>query len=177
MIAQSENSLQEILGEHIWGFDNDTLEDVVGALLAKNGLTIATMESFTGNLLASTLSDALQSSNYYKGGFFACSNETMIGLGVDAQIIEQYGVVSAEVAEAMAVAVRQRLGADIGVGITGASGSDRIEEISTGLVYIAIVDDKGKWIRNFNFPPQFQLKHRTTSTALFGLRQRLLSSN
>lgn len=175
MITQSENSLREILGEHIWGFDDDTLEDIVGVLLVKNGLSIATMESFTGNLLASTLNDTLQSSKYYKGGFLACSNEAKIALGVDAQLIKHYGAVSSEVAEAMAMVIRQRLGADIGIGITGNPGSDKIEGKSPGLVYIAISDDKGKWIRNFYFPPQFQLKQRTTSSALFGLRERLLS--
>jgi nicotinamide-nucleotide amidase len=78
---------------------------VVRALLAKKGLTLATMESFTGGLLANALTDALQSSFYYKGGFVACSNETKIALGVDARLIEQYGAVSAEVVEAMAMAV------------------------------------------------------------------------
>ena len=177
IIAQSVNRLREILTEHIWGFDNDTLEDVVGVLLVEKGLTIATMESFTGNLLANTLTDALQSSYYYKGGFVACPNETKIALGVDAQLIEQYGAVSAEVAEAMAMAVRQRLGADIGIGITGIAESDRIDGKSPGLVYIAILDDRGKWISDWNFLPQFQKKHRTTAAALFGLRQRLLSIN
>jgi len=177
MITQSETRLREILAEHIWGFDNDTLEDIVAALLAKKGLTIATMESFTGNLLANTLTEVLQTSNYYKGGFVACSNETKIALGVDAQLIVQYGAVSAEAAEAMAIAARQSLGADIGIGITGGTGSDRIVGNSPSLVYIAILDDRGKWIRDLNFLSQFQQKHRTTATALFGLRKRLLSFN
>lgn len=176
MIAQSEAHLQEILAEHIWGFDNDTLEGVVGALLAKKGLTLATMESFTGGLLANALTDAPQSSFYYKGGFVACSNETKIALGADARLIEQYGAVSAEVAEAMAMAARHHLKADIGIGITGVAEPDKIEGKTPGSVYVAILDDGGKWIRNWNFPPHYiELKHRATVATLFGLRQRLLS--
>ena len=177
MIAQSEARLREILAEHIWGFDNDTLEGVVGALLVDKGLTLATMESFTGGLLASTLTGVLGNSSYYKGGFVAYSNEAKIALGVDAGRIEQYGAISAEGAEAMAMTVCQRLGADIGVGITGVAESDKIEGKPPGSVYIAIWSDRGKWIRNWNFPPPLQLKHLATVAALFGLRQRLLSLN
>lgn len=175
IIAQSETSLQEILAEHIWGFDIDTLEGVVGALLLDRGLTLATMESFTGGLLASTLTDVPGSSSYYKGGLVAYSNEAKIALGVDAQLIKQYGAISAEVTEAMAMAACQRLGSDIGIGITGVAEPDKIEGNSPGLVYIAIRDYKETAISNWTFPPPLRLKHLSTVAALFGLRQRLLS--
>ncbi|HJX70047.1 MAG TPA: nicotinamide-nucleotide amidohydrolase family protein, partial [Dehalococcoidia bacterium] len=175
IIAQSEAQLREILADNIWGFDSNTLEGAVGALLAEKGLTLATMESFTGGFLANTLTDALKSSAYYKGGIIAYSNEAKITLGVDAQLIAQFGAISAEVAEAMAIAARKLLIVNIGVGITGVAGPDKIEGKAPGSVYIAICDDRGKWIRNWNFPPHFQLKHRTAVATLFGLRQRLLS--
>ncbi len=177
MIARSEARLLEILIEHTWGFDDDTLEGLVGALLIDKGLTLATMESFTGGLLASTLTSVLGDSSYYKGGFVAYSNEAKVALGVDARLIEQYGAISAEGAEAMAMAVCQRLGADIGVGITGVAGPENIEGKPPGSVYIAIWGDSEKWIRNWNFPPPLQLNHLATVAALFGLRQRLLSLN
>jgi len=174
-IARSEVRFREVFAEHIWGFDDDTLEGVVGSLLKDKDLTLATMESFTGGILASTLSDAPGSSLYYKGGFVAYSNEAKIALGVDTRLIEQFGAISAEVAEAMATAVCQRLGSDIGIGITGVDGSDEIEGKSPGLVYTAICDNKGKLISNWNFPPPLKLKHLSAVAALFGLRQRLMS--
>lgn len=177
IITQSENRLQEILSDQIWGFDSDTLEGVVGTLLTDKGLTLATMESFTGGLLASTLADVPGSSTYYKGGFVAYSNEAKIALGVNAHLIEQCGAISAEVAEAMAMAVCQRLRADIGIGITGVSRSDIIEGKSPGPVYIAIWDDRCTSVRNWNFPPPLRLKHLATVAALFELRQKLLSEN
>jgi len=177
IIAQHEAHLREILAKYIWGFDNDTLEGIVGELLIEKGLTLATMESFTGGLLASTLTSVLGNSSSYKGGFVASSNEAKITLGVDTQLIRQYGSISTEGAEAMAMAVCQRLGADIGVGVTGVAGPDIIEGKSPGLVYIAICGDREKWTGDWNFPPPLQLNNIATVAALFALRQRLLSIN
>jgi len=176
LIAQGEARLREILVDHIWGTDSDTLEGVVGALLASKGLTLATMESCTGGLLATTLTDVPGSSLYYKGGFTAYSNEAKIALGVDARLIEQHGAVSPEVAEAMAQAARNRLETDIGVGITGVAGPDKLEEKPPGIVYIAICDSKGKQRLEGNYPPRRpEVKRRATTHALFLLRQRLLA--
>jgi nicotinamide-nucleotide amidase len=176
LIAQGEARLREIMADRIWGADSDTLEDVVGALLTAKGLTIATMESCTGGLLASALTDVPGSSTYYKGGFAAYSNEMKVTQGVDAQLIAQFGSVSSEVAEAMAISARQRLGADLGVGITGVAGPDEVEGKPVGLVYIAICDNGGKQTVEMNFPPRrLEVKRRATVAALFTLRRRLVS--
>jgi nicotinamide-nucleotide amidase len=178
LIAQGEARLREIMADRIWGADSDTLEDVVGTLLTDKGLTIATMESCTGGLLSSALTDVPGSSTYYKGGFVAYSNEMKITLGVDAQLIAQFGAVSSEVAEAMAISARQRLGADIGVGITGVAGPDEVEGKPVGLVYIAICDSGEKQTVEMNFPPRrLEVKRRATVAALFTLRRRLVDSD
>lgn len=178
MISQREVRLRELLAEHIWGFDSDTIEGIVGGLFANNGLTLATMESFTGGLLASTLSKLPESFSFYKGGFTAHSNEAKTALGVDFRLIEQFGVVSTEVAEAMAAAAHQRLGADIGVGTSGIIGSENVDEKSSGLVHIAIQSGETKLTRSWNFPSRHpELKYLATVAALFGLRQYLLSLN
>jgi nicotinamide-nucleotide amidase len=170
--------LREILTDRIWGADSDTLEGVVGALLIAKGLTIATMESCTGGLLAATLTDVPGSSAYYKGGFVAYSNEMKIALGIDAQLMAQFGAVSAEVVEAMATTARQRLGADIGIGITGVAGPDELEGKAPGLIHIAICDGGGKQTLEMNFPPRRpEVKRRATVAALFTLRRRLISSD
>jgi len=176
LMAQGEARLREIFAHYIWGTDSDTLEGVVGTLLASKGLTLATMESCTGGLLATTLTDVPGSSVYYKGGFVAYSNEAKIALGVNARLIEQHGAVSPEVAEAMAEAARLRLEADIGVGITGVAGPDKLEGKPPGLAYIAICDSQGKRSFEGNYPPvRLEVKSRATTHALFLLRQRLLT--
>ncbi len=178
LLARGEAHLREILKDNIWGTDDDTLEGVVGTLLTSKGLTLATMESCTGGLLATTLTDVPGSSAYYKGGFVAYSNEAKIAQGVDAQLIEQHGAVSSEVAEAMAQAARLRLKTDIGIGITGVAGPDKLEGKEPGIAYIAVSDSKGKQtIKNNYLPRRPEVKRRATTAALFILRQRLLSSD
>jgi nicotinamide-nucleotide amidase len=178
LLAQSETRLRDIMTDSIWGTDSDTLEGLVGALLIAKGLTLATMESCTGGLLANTITDIPGSSAYYKGGFVAYSNEMKIALGVDAQLIAQFGAVSAAVAEAMADAARQRLGADIGIGTTGVAGPDELEGNPVGLVYIAICDRKGKQVLEIRFPPRrLEIKRRAVVAALFNLRKRLISAD
>jgi nicotinamide-nucleotide amidase len=179
MLAQAEARLRELLGEdHIWGVDDDTLESMIGELLTARGLTVATMESCTGGLLATTLNNAPNSSSYYKGGIVACSPEAQISFGVEAQLVELEGTVSPKVAEAMAKAARSRFGADIGVGITGVAGPEEIEGKPVGVVHIAVADEKRKRLLRGIYPPQPQeVRQRATIAALFGIRQLLLSAD
>ena len=133
MIAGSEVRLRNMLATHIWGADDDTLEATVGKLLAERGLTLATMESCTGGLLGSMLTDVPGSSTYYRGGFVAYSDEAKVALGVDLRLIEQHGAVSSQTARAMADAACQGFGADIGLGTTGGGGARHGERKQTPL--------------------------------------------
>ncbi len=178
IIDQAEAKLRGVLSEHIWGTDEDTLEGIVGSLLAHRGLTVATMESCTGGLLGAIITDVPGSSAYYRGGFIAYSNETKTALGVEAQLIERHGAVSREVAQAMAEAARQRLEADIGIGITGVAGPDKLEDKTPGLVYMAVSDKQGTESWEARYPPgRPEVRRRASTHALFLLRQRLLKSN
>ena len=175
LMAPMEARVREILGERIWGTDDDTLEGVVGELLINKGLSLATMESCTGGLLASTLTDAPGSSAYFKGGLVAYSNEMKSAWGVDAKLIEERGAVSPEVAQAMATAARLRLGADIGIGITGVAGPTEIEGKPAGTVYITIDDGGKSRLISANYPPRRpDVKRRAALAALFELRKTLL---
>ena len=176
MIAQLEERVRGILEESIWGCDEETLESVVGALLTEKGLTLATMESCTGGLLASMITDVPGSSDYFKGGLVSYTNEVKIGYGVDAALLEQHGAVSPEVAGAMAEAVRARLGADIGVAITGVAGPDAVEGQPVGTAHIAIDDGVEKRLIRGRYPPlRPEVKRRAANHALFELRRVLLS--
>jgi nicotinamide-nucleotide amidase len=176
MIAQMESKVQAILGQAIWGFDDDALEVLVGNMLRERNLSLATMESCTGGLLASTITDVPGSSDYFRGGLVAYSAQVKAAFGVDAALLAQKGTVDPEVAAAMAKVARLRLDADIGIGITGVAGPTEIEGKPVGTVHIAI--DAGKKKSSFSalYPPRRgEVKRRAVISALFKLRQLLLN--
>ena len=177
MIADSEVEVRSLLGDTVWGQDDETLEGLVGALLNEKGLTLAVMESCTGGLLASTVTDVPGSSAYFKGGMVSYTNEAKIAYGVDPGLIADHGAVSPEVAADMARAARERLGADIGVGVTGVAGPDEMEGKPAGTVHIAIDDGMGARLVEGRYPPlRHQVKRRATCHALFELRLMLLAA-
>jgi len=117
--------VKETLGDIIYGIDTDSLENTVIALLKEHNLTLATAESCTGGLLSKRLTDIPGASKVYLGGIVAYSEQSKTELlGVDKELIKEHGVVSSEVAIAMADGARQKLGADIAVAITGIAGPD-----------------------------------------------------
>jgi competence/damage-inducible protein CinA-like protein len=176
LIAPVEEEARQILGQAIWGADDDTLEGALGALLKERGLTLATMESCTGGLLASTITDAAGSSAYYRGGFVSYTAEMKVALGVDAGIVARHGVVSAEVAQDMARACRQRLGADIGVDITGVAGPDPLEAKPPGTIHIGLDDGATPQCVSYVFTQgRAAVKRRAVTTALALLRRALLT--
>jgi nicotinamide-nucleotide amidase len=177
LIAEAEGKLRMALSSQIWGTDSDTLESVVGALLAGRRRTLATMESCTGGLLASTITDVAGSSVYFNGGFVAYTNEMKSSFGVDARLIKKHGSVSREVAEAMAQAARQHLKADIGLSVTGVAGPDGLEDKPPGLVYIGIAHRDTVESVEARYPPgRVDVKRRAVTHALVILRQELVSS-
>jgi len=176
LIAPVEEEARSILGQAVWGADDDTLEGAVGALLKEQGLTLATMESCTGGLLASTITDVAGSSSYFKGGFVSYTAEMKIALGVDAALVARHGVVSAEVAQDMARAGRQRLDADIGVGITGVAGPDPLEGKPPGTIHIGLDDGVAPKAISYAFAQgRAAIKRRAVTTALALLRRALLT--
>ena len=97
-------------------------DDIVKKLIDTH-TTISTMESCTSGLIASMITDTEGASAIFPGGFVTYLNETKILIGVDAEVIEQYGVYSRECAEAMAKTVQKKLNTDIAIGITGTTGN------------------------------------------------------
>jgi nicotinamide-nucleotide amidase len=176
LIEPVETEMRRLLGDVVWGADDDTLEGVVGMLLEEHGLTLATMESCTGGLLANSITNVPGSSAYFRGGLVSYATEMKIAWGVDPAIIEQHGVISAECAMAMARAARDRLGADVGVGITGVAGPDPQDGKPPGTIHIGL--DSG-----FEIPQSLSyqfaqgreaVKRRAVTIALTLLRRTLL---
>jgi nicotinamide-nucleotide amidase len=175
LLLGMEQEMRPVIERYIWGFDEDTLESVVGQMLAERNLTLSVMESCTGGLLANTITDVAGSSRYFMGGIVSYSNDVKALSGVDRDIIETYGVVSQEVAQAMALAIRERLGTDYGIGITGVAGPDELEGRPVGTVFACATD--GRWQRAYQgTAPQARLdfKNRATRAALLELRRLLL---
>ena len=176
LIGPQEEEARRILGQAVWGADDDTLEGAVGALLREHGLTLASLESCTGGLLATTITDVAGSSAYFKGGFVSYTAEMKVALGVDAALVARHGVVSAEVAQDMARACRQRLGADIGIGITGVAGPDPLEGKPAGTVHIGLDDGAAPQAVSYAFAQgRAAIKRRAVTTALALLRRALLT--
>jgi nicotinamide-nucleotide amidase len=128
------------LGPFIYGYDDDDLETVIGKLLQSKKWRLATAESCTGGLVAHRITNVPGSSGYYQGGVNCYNNQVKTALlGVSAELLADYGAVSAEAAQAMAEGVRQRLGTEVGLAITGIAGpGGATAEKPVGLVYIAV---------------------------------------
>ncbi|MBM3166218.1 MAG: competence/damage-inducible protein A [Chloroflexi bacterium] len=175
LITEKEKDIRAILGDNIWGTDADSLEATVGTLLTSKGLTLASMESSTGGLLANCITNIPGSSKYFKGGIIAYTGKTNTSYGIDEQLISKHGLVSTEVTEAMASAVRHHLHADIGIALTAITGPAEIEGKPIGTICIGI--DNGQHTSSFtrNYPGNRpQVKQRAVISALFELRRVLL---
>jgi len=175
-ISHNEARIKSILAKYIWGVDDDRLEALVGELLIKRGLSLAVMESCSGGLFSSTITDVPGSSAYFRGGIIAYSSKVKIANGVSPKLIADYGAVSPEVAGAMAEAARGRLVADIGVGITGVAGPDELEGKPVGTVCIGIDDGKKKKVVAGRYQgDRARIKRRATTAALFELKKVLVT--
>ena len=134
--------------------EEDTLESIVGRLLAEAGRTLTTAESCTGGLVAERLTRVAGSSAYFLGGVVSYTNELKTRLlGVPEEMIAAHGAVSEPVARGMASGVRERYGADYGIGITGIAGpGGGSAEKPVGTVHIAIAGPSGGAHRQPIFP-------------------------
>lgn len=135
--------LREMLGDIVYGIDVVSLEKVVFDLLLENKMTISAAESCTGGLISKRITDLRGSSEVFKGGAVTYSPESKVSLlGVDAALIEEYGVVSAEVASEMASRARVVFGTDIAVSTTGLAGpqGDGVNPVGTVFVALATKD-------------------------------------
>jgi nicotinamide-nucleotide amidase len=142
-VAEMETRVRLILKHYIFGVDKDTLQSVIGKQLSSRNQSLAVMESLTGGLLSSTITDYPSSSQHFIGGIVSYNPDLKVQMGVPGEIIERYGDISEETARAMAHAVRERLGADYGLGITGVVGPEKQEDKPAGTVHIAIEGPEG----------------------------------
>jgi nicotinamide-nucleotide amidase len=177
LLDRVSGQLEERLGDAVFSFAGERMEEVIALKLSVGRYTLAVAESCTGGLISQRLTDVAGSSKYFVEGVVAYSNETKTrALGVKTALLREHGAVSAEVAEAMAEGVRKRAGTDFGLSVTGIAGPDGgSEEKPVGLVYIALADDAHTKSRKLMIPGDRQLvRWRASQAALDLLRRRLI---
>lgn len=168
--------LTQALGANLYGEEDDTLEQVVGRLLAARRTTLGVAESCTGGLASHQLTNVPGSSRYLRGSLVAYHNDLKRGcLGVAAAALQRYGAVSAQVAKAMAQGVRRLTGASLGLSITGIAGpGGGTARKPVGLVYAALADRRGTQTRMFRFSgDRTAIKIQAAQSALDWLRRYL----
>ena len=177
LLDRLSEQIEERLGNAVFSFAGEKMEEVVGLKLAVGGYTLSVAESCTGGLIAQRLTEVPGSSKYFVEGVVAYANDAKTRtLGVEPILLLEHGAVSAPVAEAMAEGVRKRAGTDFGLSVTGIAGpGGGTEEKPVGLVYIALADDVKTEHRKLKLPGDRQLiRWRASQAALDLLRRRLI---
>ena len=153
IIQDIEEILTRVIEKYVYGYDNVSLEEVVGNRLRELGLTLATAESCTGGLLGHRITGVSGSSDYYLGGVVSYNNKAKMELlGVKKQTLEKFGSVSEETVREMAQGVKSLFKTDLGISISGIAGpTGGSPEKPVGLIYIGLSSEKEVTIKKFNF--------------------------
>jgi nicotinamide-nucleotide amidase len=163
----AERELRDILGA--WALPEPGLPESVVRVARERGERLATAESCTGGLIGARITDVPGSSAVYLGGVVAYSDEVKAGqLGVDRELLQEYGAVSEPVARALAEGVRERFGASLALSVTGIAGpTGGTPEKPVGTVWIGLAGREGTLAERFRFPgPREFVRQRTVNKAL-----------
>jgi nicotinamide-nucleotide amidase len=145
LLAEVGGPIELLLGDRLYSRNGDPLDVVVGQMLRKQHATVAVAESCTGGMLGERFTSAPGSSDYFVGGFITYTKHMKNELlGVPVEILEQFGAVSKETAEAMAAGARLRTGATYSLSVTGLAGPDGGgEKVPVGTMYVGLADAAG----------------------------------
>ena len=170
-----DRRIAERLGADLYGRDDDSLPAAVGRALVAAGATVAAAESCTAGQLAAALTEVAGSSAWVRGGVVVYADELKISLaGVAPETIRDHGAVSEAVARELAVGVRGRCGADLGVGITGIAGpGGGSPDKPVGLVHVALASaERTDHWRLLQIGDRALIRRRSVAFALDRLRRR-----
>ena len=123
--------------------------DALNELLVEQGRSLAAMESCTGGLFAHTITNQPGCGDYFLGSIVSYATQAKVAQGVDQSVIEKFGVISAQTAEAMATVARKQFGADYALGITGVAGPKTQEGRAVGTVYVGVAAEDVVQSRRF----------------------------
>jgi nicotinamide-nucleotide amidase len=177
LLAEVGSAIEALLGDRIYSRNGDPLETVIGRKLVETKATLVTAESATGGGLADRISMIPGSSAYFLGGFVTYTGRMKTGLlGVPASILDEFGPVSKEAAEAMAVGARERTGATWSVSVTGNAGPTTDgDKAPVGMIFVAISGPSGTQVWNRQWPASDRTRVRAFASqmALDALRRKL----
>ena len=177
VVKEAEAVVQKILGAHIYGFDDDELENVVVRLLTEQKKTVAFAESCTGGNISHRLTNVPGASLVFAGGVVSYANSAKEKLlGVRAETLREHGAVSESVAREMAAGARAQFGSDFALAVTGIAGpGGGSAEKPVGTVFIGLASAQGVRVeRRLNPWDRLTFKDVTATQALELLRQALL---
>ena len=170
LIAPVEATIREAVGESIWGEDGDTPEAQLAALIRERTQTLGIAESFTGGLLAGTLSGVAGSDDFLRGSIVSGDVGVLESHGLNREIIEEHGAVSAATAEAMAQSARDLFSADVGIGVTGLVTEPTPTSGPLGTVYVGYAVDGRTTSISGRYPTRrLRIRSRAVTHALLGL--------
>ena len=176
-----ESKIAKRCGQYLYGYgDDNSLAQVIMTKLREKHLTITAAESLTGGQLQAALTSIPGASQAFMGGFVTYANYAKEKLlAIPAEVIDKHGSVSEQTAILMAEQAKQKLGADVGVSLTGVAGPDSLEGQPVGTVWIGIAyRNKAGYAQKFHFPRQRKyVQARAVLTALDLVRKELLSEN
>ncbi len=175
-IGELESKITERIGKYIFGYDRDDMAGTIGDILKERHLTLAAAESCTGGLVSKMITDIPGSSSYFLGGVIAYSNDLKMNLlSVPQIILEKYGAVSAECVSYMAEGAAQKLGANIGLAITGIAGpSGGTEEKPVGTVFIGLAIPGKTETKEYHFGGDRESNRERAATAAMDMLRRYL---
>jgi nicotinamide-nucleotide amidase len=144
-VSEQVEALKKIAGKFIYGYDDDTLEKIIGIRLREKNKTVCTAESCTGGFIAHKITSVPGSSDYFKGSVVAYANEVKEKiLSVPAKLISEHGAVSEDVVKKMAENARKVLNTDFSIACSGIAGPDGgTDEKPVGTVWIAVASSSG----------------------------------
>jgi nicotinamide-nucleotide amidase len=170
------DELKNLIPEALYGFENDSLPQIIGEILRTRKMTIGTVESCTSGLLASQICSISGASDYFMGSLLTYSNSLKISLAdVSPETLEKFGAVSEEVVKEMAIGGRKKLGVDCCISTSGIAGPNGgTDEKPVGLVWIAIAMPTKTIVKKFQFGDNRERTvQMTVSSALNYLRHEL----
>jgi nicotinamide-nucleotide amidase len=173
LVDAEDRAVRAVLGDLVFGVDDQTMEHAIGALLVERGLTLGLAESVTGGLVAARIVSVTGASAWFRGSVVAYASEVKF----DVLGVPEGPVVSEDAAAALASGARYVLGADVGLGVTGVAGPDTQDGHEVGTVFLASDVGGDVEVRRIQLPgDRERVRQFATISLLDGLRRRLLAA-
>ena len=174
LVKTTTDEICPLVGDYIWGTDTDTLETIIADLFIKKNMSLSTMETDTGGILANTITNVPGSLQFFKCGIVINRSELGERFGIDKNVISRYGPLSQEAVREMPTSIRREFDTSVGVGLAGViENGDAARKLGT--ILIGIDDGKKTFAFQRTYPgTRLQIKQRAAIAALFELRKIML---